>query len=186
MAEVGFKLRIDAAGLIAVVGEARARTLTLKAIRAGIKVLLAPAKSAAPKRPGSGALRQAQGWRAGKGRRGKTISWGVQGARVRVEKMFKGRVIKPHKYDHLVQGGTRPHSLSKGAKLSRLFKRRTMDVMVPGRGQESGRKHPGAKSNPYRRRVVQSHRGQMGAAITRNLRDEIQKLLVKQAAKAGT
>jgi hypothetical protein len=183
MAEVGFKIRIDAGPIAAVVGDAKARNLTLKAIRAGIKVLVPPAKAGAPRRKGSGALKQAQGWRAGKGRKGKTVSWGVQGARLRVEKTFKGKVVKPHKYDHLVQGGTRPHRTGKGEKLARLFRRRTADVMVPGTSQSSGGMHPGAKPNPYRRRVVQSRRGQMGAAIVRTLRDEIKKLLAKQAAR---
>lgn len=183
MAQIGFKIHIDVSPIVAVIGAAKARTLTLKAIRAGIKVLVAPARSAAPKRKGSGALKQAQGWRAGKGTRAKTVSWGVQGARVRVQKTFKGQTIKPHKYDHLVQGGTRPHRLGKGEKLARLFRRRTGDVMVPATKQTAGGRHPGAKPNPYRRRVWQAKKGAVGATIVRTLRDEIQKSLASQAAK---
>jgi hypothetical protein len=183
MANIGFSVRIDARPLQALVGDAKARNLTLKAVRAGIKVLVAPAKAGAPRRKGSGALKAAQGWRAGKGRRGKTISWGVQGARVRVERMFKGRVVKPHKYDHLVQGGTRPHRLGKGEKLARLFRRRKGDVMAPGTKQDSGKMHPGSKPNPYRRRMFAMKKGAMAATIVRTLKQEIDKLLAKQAAK---
>lgn len=180
---IGLKIHIDVSPMVAVIGAAKSRNLTLKAIRAGIKVLVAPARSAAPKRKGSGALKQAQGWRAGKGTRAKTVSWGVQGARVRVQKTFKGRVVKPHKYDHLVQGGSRPHRLGKGEKLARLFRRRTGDVMVPATKQASGGRHPGAKPNPYRRRVFQANKGRMGATIVRTMDAEIKKLIAGMQTK---
>ena len=66
--EAGVLVRVDAARREdAPAGE--------KGVRAGIKVLLPPARAGAPKR--SGALKQAQGTKAKKGRKGKTLAFAV-------------------------------------------------------------------------------------------------------------
>jgi hypothetical protein len=177
MPPVGMKVEIDTRGFQGIVSEAKSRNVTLKGVRAGIKVLVGPAKGGAPRR--SGALRQSQGYRAAKGRKGKTIAFAVQGARKAFEKTYKGRRTVPGFYDHLVQGGTRPHRLGKGEKLERFDARKTADVFKPGTSQTTGGVHPGAKPNPYRRRAYQSNKDQIGRAVLQTMGVELQKILAK-------
>lgn len=178
---IGMKVEVDVRGFQGVVSTAQTRSITLKGVRAGIKVLVGPAKAGAPKR--SGALKQAQGYRAAKGRKGKTIAFAVQGAKVATTKTYKGRTVKPGKYDHLVQGGTRPHRLGKGEKLSRTVSTKAADIFKPGTAQTSGGRHPGAKPNPYRRRAYQAHKDAIGAAVQKAMSDDLNKVLAREAAK---
>jgi hypothetical protein len=92
---VGTRAVIDTSGIRALVSEAQTRSITLKGVRAGIKVLLPVAKAGAPRRKGSGALKQSQGTKAVKGRKGKTGSYAIQGAKVSKTKTFKGKKIIP-------------------------------------------------------------------------------------------
>jgi hypothetical protein len=177
---VGMKVTVetDTRGLSAVVGEAKTRNICLKGVRAGIKVLVGPAKAGAPKR--SGALKQAQGYKAAKGRKGKTIAFGVQGARSSAQRTYKGKVVKPGKYDHLVQGGTKPHRLGKGEKLATQRIGKLADVFKPGTSQSSGERHPGAKPNPYRKRAFQAVKDQIGQAVNTAMGEEVQKIIARQ------
>jgi hypothetical protein len=155
---VGTRAVIDTSGIRALASEAQTRSITLKAVRAGIKVLLPVAKAGAPRRQGSGALKQSQGTKAVKGRRGKTGSYAVQGAKTKTQKVVKGKIVKPGKYDHLVQGGTKPHMAGK-------------------------RKHPGAKPNPYRKRAYEGLKSEIGSMVASVMAVEVQKTISKNAAK---
>lgn len=161
---VGTRVVIDTKGIREVVSEAQTRGITLKGVRAGVKVLLPVAKAGAPRRPGSGALKQSQGTKAVRGRKGKTGSYAIQGAKAKIQKSVKvkgsgkPRLAIPAKYDHLVQGGTKPHMAGK-------------------------RKHPGAKPNPYRKRAYEATKDTIGAAIATTMAAETQKVIAKAAGK---
>jgi hypothetical protein len=180
------KVKVDVSGIRAVVTAAKKRDITLKGAKAAAKVLLVGARGAAPKRKGSGALKQAQGVKAAKGNRGSTVSYAVQGARKKVVRMVRlpGRrkpvKVVPAFYDHLVQLGTRPHSLAKGSALARTGRRRGAEV-----GQDRGGKHPGAKPNPYRKRVWVLVRGAAAGACLAAMGRATQKEIDRQVAKYG-
>lgn len=154
---VGSRVAVDTSGIKGLVTEAQSRAITLKAVRAGVKVLLPVAKAGAPRRVGSGALKQSQGTKAVKGRKGRTGSYALQGAKAKTQKIVKGKVVKPGKYDHLVQGGTKPHMVGK-------------------------KKHPGARPNPYRKRAYETVKGAIGETVATVMAVEAQKVIDKNAA----
>jgi hypothetical protein len=182
------KVAIDASGIDAVLSEAKKRNITLKGAKAAGKVLKVAARGQAPKR--SGATKRAQDVKAAKSKKGGTISYAVQGVRRKFSVTFtpKGRRkperVVPEKIDHLIQLGTRAHSLSKGARLARTRK----GVTTAETGQDTGKKHPGAKPNPYRQRAWESVKGvAMDAAMNamaQATQKEIDRLAAKIAAKA--
>lgn len=193
--KLGGKVMVDTAGMRFLIDEHGRRDVTLKGARAGAKVLERAAKSEAPRRKGSGALRLAQGVKAAKGRKGTTTAYAVQGSKKRVEKMVtlpgrkKPTRVVPAYYDHLVQGGTRPHSVAKGQRLGRgvrMSKRgRIYGAAVTQTNQAGRKKHPGAKPNPYRQRAWNSVQDQAAAAALQAMAAEEQKLLAKAAAKSA-
>ena len=180
-------VKTDVSGIKAVVSAAKSRAITLAGAKAAGKPLKNAARSAAPKRPGSGALKQAQGVKAAKGTKsGSTASYAVQGARKKVVKLVKVRGRKkpvkavPAFYDHLVQLGTKPHALGKGESLGRAATKRRKAVVKTA--QTSG-KHPGTAPNPYRRRAWESVKGAAGAAAVAAMGKATQKEIDRQAAK---
>lgn len=157
---LGVRVVADLAPIPAIATETQTRNATLKAVRAGIKIIQAAAKGAAPKRRGH--LKRAQGTKAVKGKKGKTGSFAVQGAKTKYVKTDKksGKRVVPAFYDHLVIGGVKPHSVREGS--------------LP---------HPGHSANPYRQRAYQSVKAQVGAAVLRVMGIEVNKILAKAAAK---
>lgn len=135
-------------GLEAIEKTAKKRAITMKAVKAGAKIVQAAAKARAPKR--SGALKQSIGIKAKKGSRGKTLAFAVVGARTKVAKQFKGKTIKPAKYAHLVEKGTKPHG-----------------------------GHPGAKPKPFLKPALESQKAAVGKAILATLAAEIEKATAK-------
>lgn len=178
---VGLKVQVDTSGISGVVSEAKTRNITMKGLRAGIKSLVPASRAGAPQR--SRALKQAQGYRVAKGRRGRTISFAVQGAKAKYQKTYKGKVVKPGNYDHLVQGGTAPHRLGKGEKLSRLRVTKSSENVQPATSQSTGGRHPGAKPNPYRRRAYEAKKDEMGRTIAAAMVAEFERVVAKEAAK---
>jgi HK97 gp10 family phage protein len=156
------------------------RRITLKAVKAGAKLVVPKAKAGAPRRKGSGALKQSQGIKAEKGKRGKTLAFAVVGARKKVEETIpRGRKsvrVVPSYYAHLVEKGTRAHSLNKGAKLGRKGKANI--------GQGTGKQHPGAKAKPFLGPAWESTKDQVGKVVTETIAAEVKKELRKNAAKA--
>lgn len=102
---VGVQVFTSFPGLEAIERTAKRRAVTLKAVKAGAKLVQQRAKPAAARR--SGALRQSIGIKAQKGSRGKTLALAVIGARAKVEKQYRGKKVKPSKYAHLVEKGTK-------------------------------------------------------------------------------
>lgn len=185
------KVKIDVSGITELVSKAKSRSITLKGVRAGMKKFLPLARAGAPRRPRSGALKQSQGVKAAKGRKGNTISYAVQGAKTGFEKMVtpkgkhKPQRTVPEFYDHLVMGGTKPHRLGKGESLGRLSKRGRKAVIRTA--QVKGGMHPGTRPNPYRRRAWEAAKDYIGAETNRVMAVEIQSEMAKQSArvKAG-
>jgi hypothetical protein len=189
---IGVTTKIDTQGFEALVAENKKRNVSLKGARAGGKVLQKAARAGAPKRKGSGALKQSQGVKAAKGRKGLTVSYAVQGARRKVDKMVtpagrkKPMRVVPAFYDHLVQGGTKPHSVAKGQSLGRgqrVSKKGKVYGKSVVRTDQAGKQHPGAKANPYRRRAWDAVKDEAGAAALAAMAAETQKVIEKESAK---
>jgi HK97 gp10 family phage protein len=163
-----------------VASEARERSITLKAVKAGAKVMKPAITAAAPKRTGSrvpgGSLKRSMGVKAVKGRKGRTGALAIAGPRTAYERDVRGRKVKPAQYAHLVEFGTRPHANAKGAKLVRKGKGGA-DV---GQG---GKKHPGAKARPFVGPASDANAEQAQDAIIATLAAETQKAIEKHALK---
>lgn len=168
---------------------AKQRGVTMKGVKAGAKIVQKAAKKAAPRRKkvrgfaldtGSGALRQSLGFKAAKGRRGKTLAYAVIGARKKVRKTVRvgGRTIiaVPAFYAHLVEKGTRPHSLGKGAKLARRGKAAANVV---------GKQHPGARPQPFLGPAYRQNQGVIANAMTAEMGEAVRKELEKAAQKVA-
>lgn len=102
---VGVQVFTSFPGLEAIERTAKKRAITLKAVKAGAKLVQRGAKGSVSRR--SGALKQSLGIKSQKGTRGKTLALAIIGARAKVVKVFKGKTIKPAKYAHLVEKGTK-------------------------------------------------------------------------------
>jgi hypothetical protein len=129
---VSVSVKVDTSGLRGLASDARRRTMTVRAVGAGARVVAKAAKPLAPRRAAhGGTLKRSLGSKAGKGRRGKTIAFAVVGPRKSVERTIpRGRKavrVVPFFYAHLAEKGTRPHGLG------------------------GGRKHPGARPRPFLR-----------------------------------
>lgn len=174
---LGVRVEIDISGIGIALDELQTRTATYKAAAAGVKLMNRGAKALAPKR--TGALRMAQGTKAKKGRKGKTVSFAVQGAKTKYKRMVKGKRIIPAYYDHLVIGGVKPHGIRKRSRLGRWVRGKWR----PPRGQGIGKPHPGARANPYRHRAYTGLHGEIEEVMKEALAVEVVKLLAKAHAK---
>ena len=170
-------IRTDVTGLTAIEKLTLQRTITLKGVKAGVKILLQAAKSGAPR--ASGALAQAQGTKAAKGRQGLTVSFAVQGARKKTVKMVRraGR-RKPQKavpalYDHLVRLGAKPHAVGKGSAVGG-GKRKS--------GAQTGGMHPGMKGRDFRRQAWESTKDAAAAATLIVMGAEVHAAIAAQSA----
>jgi HK97 gp10 family phage protein len=116
-------------------------TILRKAIRAGAKSPREAAKRMAPR--DSGLLARSISVRIGTNRKTGAVYAVVGPKRGVIARKKAGALLpgRPSKYAHLVEFGTRPHSLASGDKLAR----RTQ----AGRQASGGRRHPGAKPHPF-------------------------------------
>lgn len=180
MAVLKAEFDLDLSGLDGLKKASQQRAVTLKGIKAAAKLVQQAAKAGAPKRKGSGTLRRSIGTLAKKGSKGKTLAFAVIGPRQKVRKEgvktpYGGTVTAvPAYYAHLVEKGTRGHSIRAGSKLAR----RTQSA----KGQAVVR-HPGAKPNPFLKPAYESTRAAAGAAAERAMGEEIQKIIAKESAK---
>lgn len=169
---LGTRVEVDLRPLNEDIKELKTRAASVKAVRAGIKIIQGAAKGAAPKLFGH--LKRAQGTKAKKGSRGKTGAFAVQGAKTKYRKprKKKGKTATqlaeaiPALYDHLVMGGVKSHGVAKG-------------------GGVKNRPHPGARPNPYRRRAYYGVKAEVGRAMVKAYGDAIKKMIEKNAAKAA-
>lgn len=82
----------------------------------------------------------------------------------------------PAFYAHLVEGGTKPHAVGKGSKLGRKGK---ADV-----GQ-TGKKHPGAKAQPFLKPAFESTKAEAAGAALAVMGEGISREIARVAAKAA-
>lgn len=177
MAILKATVKLDTSGLARLASPAKQRAITLKAVKAGAKVIPGAAKSLAPRR--SGALKQSLGIKAVRGTKGKTSALAVIGARKKVVKEIqrskksasKTKAV-PAFYAHLVEKGTRPHALGKGAKLARKGKPQIHT-------NQTGRQHPGAKAHPFLKPAWEGNADRAIEAGEKVISQEIAKLMTK-------
>lgn len=172
------KVEIDSSGLAAVGSVAKQRTITKRAVAAAARVVARRAKALAPKE--SGALKVAIGTKADKGRTGLTRSFAVVGARKKVVKMVvrKGRRTPtkavPAFYEHLVEAGTKPHAVGKGALRKRHGK-------LPA--NQHGGVHPGAKAEPHLKPALDETKAEAGRVAVEIMAAGFEKERQRAAAK---
>lgn len=177
MAIIRTKIDADISGIEKLDKAIAQRRATLKAIRAGAKIVQRSAKSAVARQ--SGALRQSLGIKGAKGKRGKTIAYAVIGPRKKVRKLVKRKgsrrpvLAVPAYYAHLVERGTRPHAIGKGSKLARRGKA----------GSAGGAQHPGTRARPFIGPAYTSNRPSIARAIQDALAVEIEKEIAKAAVR---
>lgn len=172
------KVKIDLTGIDAIESSAKSRAITLKAVKAGAKLVQSAMKANAPK--DSGALKQSIGIKAVKGSKSRTGAVAVVGARKKVQKMVtrKGRTTPtkavPAFYAHLEDQGVRPHAVGKGSKLGRKEK---------PNGAQTGGMHPGVKATRFMQDAWENTQSQAAEAATQVAAAEIAAAMAKQAAK---
>ncbi len=178
------RLEFDLSGIEEIKSLAKRRAITLKAVKAGAKPVAAAVKARAPRRKGSGALKQSIGIKAkgGKKNRTKTAAYAVIGPRRKVVKFVKNKGRKstikavPANYAHVVEKGTRPHSIKKGTGFRKVGKH-----AAPG----SPGIHPGAKAKPFLAPAWRSTKSQALEAARQVFATELKAAIAKQAAKFG-
>lgn len=177
---------MDLSGFDGVIAVAKQRNITLKAVRRMAAVVRPAVKAESPRRAsGGGTLKSAISSKAVKGKKGKTGSFGVVGARVKVQRTITVKTPRgartltaiPSKYQHLVALGTRPHSLSGGSKLVRKGKS-GLDI-----GQSSGARHPGAAANNFLLRGFRAKQAEAMSEGKRVLGEEVQKAIAKESSR---
>jgi hypothetical protein len=188
---IGGKVTLDLHGFQFIVTENKRRDVTLKGARAGMAVVQKEARTRAPKRVG--ALKKAQGILAKKGKRGLTTSYAVQGSRRKYELMATppGRAkpmrIVPAFYDHLVQGGTRPHSVSRGQSLGREQRYSKAGVKFGKHVKatnQGGNQHPGTSAHPFRKFAWLAAKDRIADAALRAMAEAERKIMNQAARKA--
>lgn len=177
VAKAGFSL--DISGIDHLLTLAKQRQIAAKAVKKGAKLIQSAAKAGAPRRKRSGTLRRSIGVKAVKGKG--TSAYAAVGARRKVEKMVsvgkRGRKVKtvPSKYAHLVEYGTRPHTLGKDSKLTRK----------DGSGEEKqhGKRHPGAKAKPFLRPAFEATKDRAIEVAKEAMAEGVKEALAKAKGK---
>lgn len=187
------KVNFDTSGFKGLVNEMQTRRITRLGVKTAIGILEGAARVAAPKRSGSGALQRAQWSIVKAGKKGKTISFAVQGAVkkaiwfVRLKGYRKPQKVRPEFYDHLVLGGTRAHRLGSGEKLARLAGvsklGRVYRKAIAATAQTTGRLHPGSKPNPYRKRAWNIAKDRAAQAALKKMGEATQRAIAKAAVR---
>ncbi len=170
-AKFGAEVVTGFAAIEAIGKAAKSRQLAVRIVKAGAKVVQASARAKAP-RGKTGLLKKAIGMKAVKGTRGKTLAFAVIGARSKVEGAKGGKTVKPSKYAHLVERGTKPHSLVKRAKKADVAGWAAREKLIAAGG---GKKHPGATPKPFLGPALQSSKAAAGRAMERVAEQEIWK-----------
>lgn len=98
-----------------------------------------------------------------------------RGFKATIRKRGRTYTVDPGKYAHLVELGTRPHSLAAGARTMRTVQRKKKGVRVilAQLGSGKARQHPGAAATRFIHRSVERNRSKIGAAM----REEMAKLV---------
>jgi HK97 gp10 family phage protein len=165
------------------------RNVLRRAVRAGAVVIQKEARRRVPVR--TGALKKAIAVRSDNtpyGVRGMVYissrvkmraSAAVQGKFVSAKQRGFAGTIYPKAYAHLVEYGAQPHYLGRGSQRSVKVKRGDKWVRQGGSSNESGRKHPGARAQPFIRPAYDTKKEAAVEAVTTTLRVEIAKEIAK-------
>lgn len=137
-----------------------ARRIIRKGVRKGIQIGAKMAKPYAPKK--SGTLRKSIGSKVSKAKGGTRVA-GVVGARYGFEKNGQD----PTKYQHLVNRGTKPHSIAPKTK-------KVMAFRAGGRTLFSQTStHPGTRPNAFLTRAYNASRSAVQSTVMNTIRAEI-------------
>lgn len=124
-----------------------------QAANAAMKLMVSAARRHVPIR--HGVLKKSLGTRVKRYRRNRVVyvGMGPQGTKTGVKYFVAHRTgleyVNPVNYAHLVEFGTRPHSMTRGARLPRVGARAGT---AAARGREEGPVvHPGARPQPFMR-----------------------------------
>lgn len=186
-AKIKARVKVDTSGLKDIERTAKKKTITLKAVKAGGKVVQQAVKARAPRRKYSGALKQSIGVKGAKGTRGQTAAYAVIGPRKSVVKLIPPTRGKkqiravPAYYAHLVEKGTRPHRLGLGQRLARAATKKK--AAQAATSQSRGGQHRGARANPFIATAWVSSRKRAAAVAQSVLGQEIKKELAKVSVK---
>lgn len=196
---LGVSVRVDTSGIATCLNELQTRNATLKAVRGAIKIVQAAVKPRAPKR--FGYLKSAQGTKAGKGKKGKTPSYAVQGAKTQFRRPITAKQtqkisVSAKKRDvsgRFLKGGgktTITNSSTKGKEARPAFYDHLVIGGVKAHGVAKGggvkeKRHPGARANPYREQAYNSVKSKANAEAMRIMAVEIDKITAKAEAKLG-
>lgn len=174
-AELRFKILDDPFPKILDLKRGVKNQILRKAVRAGANVPIPPLKADAPKR--SGALARSFSIKIGTTKKG--VVYGVIGPRRGVlgqrSHGARSTAIRPSAYAHLIEFGTKPHSLTKGDKLARRGKAANQTA--------GGRQHPGTKPNPFMQRAYRDTAEYARAKMAEIIRAEVAKKLAKGKKK---
>lgn len=176
---VGVRVDMSAAGKLS--SELSRKRVASKAIKKGMKPVVSGAKSRAAKK--SGALKKSIGSKSFASKKTKTGAVGVVGARAKVAQQIqaqgKEKRADASYYAHLVEFGTRAHSLAKGSKLARKNKPEQRDI-----GQGVGAQHPGATAKPFLKPAWDSTQAQVGEIVATEMVKEVEKEIKRNAKTA--
>lgn len=172
------RLALDLSPLDALRKFSQQKAATLKAVRAGGKILQQAVKVRAPKRvtKGGGGLKQSIGLKAAPGKRGRSLALAVVGARKKVVKLVvppRGKTPRksvPAYYAHLVEKGTAPHAIQKGSR--RVARRGNSATSHPIQ-------HPGARPNPFLAPAWHAAQREAIEAMSRVLAEAVAAILAK-------
>jgi HK97 gp10 family phage protein len=99
----------------------------------------------------------------------------------------KSTKVVPSNYVHLVEFGTRPHSLGKGARAKRKASKWGRErAAKPAKAGAAGNKHPGAKAKPFLRPAMRAAKKEAGQVALERLGKEIQKEIERQAKRLAS
>lgn len=166
-------------------GEREAKKILRKQAKLAMRPMLSTARRLAPKR--SGLLRKSLGILVKAYHR---AIWAGMGPRHGFRAIITDRetgqqeLADPVKYAHLVEFGTRPHSITRGARLSRPSARpgtRAAEGVAIGRVT-----HPGSPPRAFMRKAWEAHRSSAAQAFADGVVEDIEAAWAKLVAGQAT
>lgn len=122
-------------------------------------------------------LKKSLGWKMLRQRSGVFKAAGMVGARTKVfKRVINGRTVDPGKYAHLVDQGTKPHTIAPKNKARLAFISKETGQLVVVRGVQ----HPGTRPTRFLAKI----RAMNTSGMSRAFRDTVASELLIEAAKA--
>lgn len=168
-------------------GEQRVTKILRKQAKLALKPMLSTARRHAPKR--SGLLRKSLGIQV---KAYANALWAAVGVRhgfraVITDPKTGGQILAdPVKYAHLVELGTRPHSLGRGARMPRTGAK--AGTKAAAGKYRPGAMHPGTPPRAFMRKAFEAHRESaardFSAGVVKDIEAAWDELMASQAATA--